>query len=170
MIMRLVSNTILPGIDIFNDDGTLSEKARSCSSGSTVSRPGTKVVKKLEEEGLLAKEEDYVNKIGYSERTDAVIEPRLSMQWFLKMKEMARPALENVMNDNITLYPSKFKNTYRNWMENVRDWCISRQLWWGQRIPAYYIGEAVILWLPKPRRKRWNLHGEKRETEGLMPC
>jgi valyl-tRNA synthetase len=86
------------------------------------------------------KEEDYNNKIGYSERTDAVIEPKLSLQWFLKMKDMALPALENVMNDNVKLYPAKFKNTYRHWMENVKDWCISRQLWWGQRIPAFYYG------------------------------
>jgi len=131
----------LPVIDIFNDDGTLNEKA-ILFTGIDRFKARSLVVKRLEEEGLLEKEEDYINKVGYSERTDAVIEPRLSMQWFLKMKEMAGPALENVMNDNISLYPSKFKNSYRNWMENVRDWCISRQLWWGQRIPAYYIGNS----------------------------
>jgi valyl-tRNA synthetase len=131
----------LPIIDIFNDDGTLNEKAE-LFTGIDRFKVRDLIVKKLEEEGLLVKTEEYLNKVGYSERTDAVIEPRLSMQWFLKMKEMAGPALENVMNDNITLCPPKFKNTYRNWMENVRDWCISRQLWWGQRIPAYYIGNS----------------------------
>jgi valyl-tRNA synthetase len=128
----------LPSIDIFNEDGTLSTKA-SLFVGIDRFKARDLIVKELEKDGLLAKVEDYVNKIGYSERTDAVIEPRLSLQWFLRMKELAGPALEHVMNDDITLYPSKFKNTYRNWMENVRDWCISRQLWWGQRIPAYYI-------------------------------
>ena len=83
-----------------------------------------------------------MNKVGYSERTDAVIEPKLSLQWFLKMKELSEPALENVMNDTIQLQPSKFKNTYRHWMENVKDWCISRQLWWGHRIPAYFYGDG----------------------------
>ena len=87
-----------------------------------------------EEKGILAKEEDYTNKVGRSERTDAVIEPKLSMQWFLKMKDLAQPALENVMNDTITLYPSNAKNTYRHWMENVKDWCVSRQLWIGCKI------------------------------------
>jgi valyl-tRNA synthetase len=131
----------LPSIDIFNDNGTLSEQA-IVFVGVDRFKARELAVKKLEEEGLLVKAEDYVNKIGYSERTDAVIEPRLSQQWFLRMKPLAGPALENVMNDTITLYPAKFKNSYRNWMENVRDWCISRQLWWGQRIPAYYYGEG----------------------------
>ena len=131
----------LASIDIFNDDGTLSEKA-VLFTGIDRFKARDLVVKKLEEDGLLAKKEDYINKIGYSERTDAVIEPRLSLQWFLRMKELAGPALEHVMNGDITLCPPKFKNSYRNWMENVRDWCISRQLWWGQRIPAYYIGDS----------------------------
>ncbi len=129
----------LPVIDIFNEDGTLSEKAE-LFVGTERFQARKKVVEQLTQQELLLKTEDYVNKIGYSERTDAVIEPRLSLQWFLRMKEMAGPALEHVMNDDVALLPSKFKNTYRNWMENVRDWCISRQLWWGQRIPAYYIG------------------------------
>ncbi len=129
----------LPAIDIFNLDGTLSEKAL-LFVGTDRFKARDLVVDRLNEEGLLVKVEDYINKVGFSERTDSVIEPRLSIQWFVKMKQMAGPALENVMNDNITLCPPKFKNTYRNWMENVRDWCISRQLWWGQRIPAYYIG------------------------------
>ena len=97
-----------------------------------------KIVKDLEEAGHLLKSEDYKNKVGYSERTDAVIEPKLSLQWFLKMESLSKPALEHVMNDNIRLIPEKFKNTYRHWMENVHDWCISRQLWWGQQIPAWY--------------------------------
>ncbi len=125
-------------IDIFNDDGTLNKKAQ-IFIGEDRFKARELVVNQLKHEGLLAKEEDYVNKVGFSERTDVVIEPRLSMQWFLKMKELAKPALENVLNDNIRLIPSKFKNTYRHWMENVKDWCLSRQLWWGHRIPAYYI-------------------------------
>jgi len=125
-------------IDIFNDNGTLNEKAQ-VFVGEDRFKARDLVVNQLKKEGLLAKEEDYVNKVGFSERTDVVIEPRLSMQWFLKMKDLAGPALENVMNDNIRLIPSKFKNTYRHWMENVKDWCLSRQLWWGLRIPAYYI-------------------------------
>ena len=131
----------LPVIDIFNDDGTLNEKAE-VFVGTDRFKARKLAVEQLEKEGLLIKVEDYTNKVGYSERTDAVIEPRLSMQWFLKMKEMSTPALENVMNDNIRLFPSKFKNTYRHWMDNIRDWCISRQLWWGQRIPAYYYGNG----------------------------
>jgi valyl-tRNA synthetase len=87
----------------------------------------------------LDKIEDYTNKVGYSERTDAVIEPRLSMQWFMKMEEISKPALDAVMNDDVQFHPAKFKNTYRHWMENIQDWCISRQLWWGHRIPAWYL-------------------------------
>ena len=87
---------------------------------------------------MLVKTEEYRNKVGFSERTDAVIEPKLSMQWFCKMEQLSKPALEHVMNDNIKLHPAKFKNTYRHWMENIKDWCVSRQLWWGQQIPAFY--------------------------------
>ncbi|TVQ05727.1 MAG: valine--tRNA ligase [Balneolaceae bacterium] len=100
------------------------------------------IVADLENEGLLVKVEEMANKVGYSERTDAVIEPRLSLQWFLRMNELGKPALENVMNDNIRFHPEKFKNSYRNWIENIRDWCISRQLWWGHRIPAWYFGDG----------------------------
>ena len=88
--------------------------------------------------GLIEKMEDYSHQVGHSERTDAVIEPRLSMQWFLKMKDISKPALDAVMNGEVNLIPNKFVNTYKHWMENVRDWCLSRQLWWGQRIPAWY--------------------------------
>lgn len=128
----------LETIDIFNDNGTLNDKAIFfIGDDRFVAR--TKIAGKLSELGQIAKIEDYLNKVGYSERTEAVIEPKLSMQWFLKMKDLSLPALDNVINDNISLHPAKFKNTYRYWMENVRDWCISRQLWWGHRIPAYYL-------------------------------
>ncbi|OFX61734.1 MAG: valine--tRNA ligase, partial [Bacteroidetes bacterium GWA2_30_7] len=135
----------LESIDIFNDDGTLNENAQ-LFVGKDRFAVRKEIVKTLEEKGHIVKIEEYKNSIGFSERTDAVIEPKLSVQWFMKMQEISKPALENVMNDNIKLYPPKFKNTYRHWMENVKDWCISRQLWWGQRIPAYYApsGEFVI--------------------------
>lgn len=127
-------------IDTFNEDGTLNEKAQ-LFVGVDRFEARKLVAKELEKEGLLIKTESYQNKVGYSERTHVVIEPRISTQWFLKMKKLSEPALENVMNDNIQLIPPKFKNTYRHWMENVKDWCISRQLWWGHRIPAWYINQ-----------------------------
>jgi valine--tRNA ligase len=131
----------LPSIDIFNDNGTLSEAA-----GLYIGMDRFEVRKQIEEDlkkaDLLEKVEAYTNKVGYSERTNVVIEPKLSMQWFLKMSDLAKPALEAVMNDDIKFYPSKYKNTYRYWMENIKDWCISRQLWWGHRIPAYYLPEG----------------------------
>ncbi|MBW8051291.1 MAG: valine--tRNA ligase [Cytophagales bacterium] len=127
----------LQSIDILNDDGTLNENAeRYIGEDRFAARK--KIVKELDKAGQLEKVEDIVNKVGYSERTDSVVEPRLSKQWFCNMKKLAKPALENVMNDKIRLHPSKFKNMYRSWMENIRDWCISRQLWWGHRIPAWY--------------------------------
>ena len=128
----------LPSIDIFNDDGTLNENGGSYA-GMDRFEVRKKIVKDLEVAHLLEKTENYINKVGFSERTDVPIEPKLSMQWFLKMEELAQPALEAVMTDKIKLYPPKYKNTYRHWMENVKDWCISRQLWWGHRIPAYYL-------------------------------
>jgi valyl-tRNA synthetase len=124
-------------IDILNDDGTLNEKAE-LYIGEDRFTVRKKIAIELDEKNYLEKIEDIKNKVGYSERTDAVIEPKLSMQWFLKMDEMAKPALENVLNNNIKLIPEKFKNTYKHWMENVHDWCISRQLWWGHQIPAWY--------------------------------
>lgn len=131
----------LESIDIFNDDGTINDRGE-VFVGEDRFRARKLAAKKLEADGCLEKTEDYVNKVGYSERTDAAIEPKLSMQWFLEMKELSKPALENVMNDTIQLVPAKFKNTYKHWMENVKDWCISRQLWWGQRIPAYYLPDS----------------------------
>ena len=131
----------LETIDIFNDDGTMNESAQ-LYIGQDRFEVRKVIVKDLEEAGHIVKIEDYVNKVGYSERTDAVIEPKLSMQWFMKMEDLAKPALENVMNDNIEFHPPKFKNTYKHWMENVKDWCVSRQLWWGHRIPAYYLPEG----------------------------
>lgn len=131
----------LETIDILNDDGTLSENAQKyIGEDRFVVRK--KIVKELEERGLMAQIEDIRNKVGYSERTDAVIEPKLSLQWFLKMEELAKPALDNVVNDNIKFHPAKFKNSYKHWMENVKDWCVSRQLWWGHQIPAWYYGTA----------------------------
>ena len=135
----------LPVLDIIDEHGKLNEKAQILvGEDRFVARK--KIVKMLEEQGYLEKEENYVSQVGYSERTNAVIEPRLSLQWFLKMEEPAKQALKYVEEDEIKLIPDKFKNTYRHWMENVRDWCISRQLWWGQRIPAYYLpnGEFVV--------------------------
>mgnify|MGYP006176394761 CR=1 FL=1 len=124
-------------IDILNEDGTLNEKAKLfIGEDRFIARK--KIAKELEANGFMEKVEGYQTNVGYSERTDAVIEPRLSLQWFLEMKHITKPALENVLNDEVKLIPPKFKNTYRHWMENVRDWCISRQLWWGHRIPAWY--------------------------------
>ncbi len=131
----------LESINIFNDNGTLSEAA-----GLYVGMDRFAVRKQieidLEAAGLLEKTEAYTNKVGHSERTDAVIEPKLSMQWFLKMDKITIPALDAVMNDNIKFHPAKFKNTYRHWMTNIKDWCISRQLWWGHRIPAYFLPQG----------------------------
>jgi len=128
----------LDTIDIFNDNGTLNESAE-LYIGEDRDMVRKKIVKDLDAAGNLVKLEDYKNKVGYSERTHVAIEPKLSLQWFLKMPELAKPALDMVMDDTIRYHPKKFKNTYRHWMENVRDWCISRQLWWGQRIPVYYL-------------------------------
>ncbi|MDO3626064.1 valine--tRNA ligase [Mucilaginibacter sp. BT774] len=135
----------LPVIDILNDDGTLNEKAEILV-GIDRFAARKKIAVLLDEAGQLEKVEDYKSQIGFSERTDAVIEPKLSMQWFCKMEEMAKPALDYVLKGDIKLIPDKFINTYRHWMENVHDWTISRQLWWGQRIPAWYLpdGQYVI--------------------------
>ncbi|MBL7138304.1 MAG: valine--tRNA ligase [Bacteroidales bacterium] len=131
-------------VDTFNPDGTLSEAAQ-LYIGEDRFVVRTKIVTDLDAAGHIVKIEEYINKIGYSERTDEVIEPRISVQWFLKMKELAPPALEVVENDTIRFHPAKYKNMYRHWMENVQDWCISRQLWWGQRIPAWYLPDGTVI-------------------------
>jgi valyl-tRNA synthetase len=127
----------LPVIDTLNEDGTMSEAA-ILYIGEDRFDVRKKILADLEAAGHIEKLEDYKSPVGYSERTDVIIEPRLSMQWWCKMTDMAKPALDAVMQDEVKFYPPKFKNTYRHWMENIKDWCISRQLWWGQRIPAWY--------------------------------
>jgi valyl-tRNA synthetase len=131
----------LPSIDIFNEDGTMSEAA-GMFVGEDRFAVREKIMVDLEAAGNVAKVEDYNNKVGFSERTHVPIEPKLSAQWFLKMDTLIKPATENVLNDTIQFYPPKFKNTYRHWMENIKDWCISRQLWWGHRIPVYYLPDG----------------------------
>jgi len=129
-------------IDMLNADGTLSEAAQFYV-GEDRFEARDFIIKDLDKADHLVKVEEMTNKIGYSERTDAIIEPRLSLQWFCKMDNLSKPAHENVMNDNIQFHPAKFKNAYNHWMENIRDWCISRQLWWGHRIPAWYFGDGT---------------------------
>ncbi len=131
-------------IDILTDEGKLNEKAQILvGEDRFIARK--KIIKLLEESGNLVKAEDYKSTVGTSERTGAVIEPKVSLQWFMKMKDLSEPALKNVMDDTIQFIPPKFKNTYKYWMENVRDWCISRQLWWGHRIPAYYMPDGTCI-------------------------
>ncbi len=131
----------LETIDILNDNGTLNANGMHYE-GMDRFDARKAIEKELHDKGYLIKTEDHINKVGYSERTNSVIEPKLSLQWFVDMKELAAPALENVMNGNIQFHPDKFKNTYRHWMENVKDWCISRQLWWGHQIPAWFYGDG----------------------------
>ena len=131
----------LQSIDIFNDNGTLSEAA-GLYVGMDRFDVREQIEKDLEAAGLMEKTEAYTNKVGFSERTNVAIEPKLSMQWFLKMQHFADMALPPVMDDELKFYPAKYKNTYRNWLENIKDWCISRQLWWGHRIPAYFLPEG----------------------------
>ena len=139
----------LPVLDIIDDHGCLNEKAQILiGEDRFVARK--KIAKMLEEAGNLEKTEDYTSPIGYSERTDAVIEPKLSKQWFLKMDVLAKAALESVESGRIRLIPEKYRNTYRHWMETAHDWCISRQLWWGQRIPAYYLPDGSFVVAPSP--------------------
>lgn len=157
----------LKSIDIFNNDGTLNENGMMYA-GMDRFDVREKIEKDLEAAGLMEKVEDYTNKVGFSERTNVPIEPKLSMQWFLKMKDLAKPALDAVINDDVKLVPPKFKNTYRHWMENVKDWCISRQLWWGHRIPAYYLpqGGFVVADSPEDAVKIANAQLFK----GQCPC
>jgi valyl-tRNA synthetase len=152
----------LPSIDVFNEDGTMSTRAGMFIG---VDRFKAKELAEIElqKSGNLVKVENYDNKIGRSERTNAIIEPRLSMQWFLKMKDISLPALDAVLNNEVNLHPAKFRNLYRHWMENVRDWCISRQLWWGHQIPAWYydnnefvVAESVSEALELARKRSGN--------------
>ena len=135
----------LKSIDIFDDEGRVNKNGK-LYVGEDRFEARKKITKDLDKVGQLDKIENYKNKVGFSERTDAVVEPKISTQWFLSMKKVKKPALENVMNDNIKFHPKKLKNMYRAWMENINDWCISRQLWWGHQIPAYYLpsGEFVV--------------------------
>ena len=130
-------------LDIFNEDATLNEKAiLFVGKNRFVARK--EIVKELEKNGHIVKIEDYTNNIGFSQRTDEMIEPRISLQWFLKMEDLVKPAIEHVANEDVRFYPPKFKNTYRHWVENIKDWCISRQLWWGHRIPAFYLPDGKV--------------------------
>ena len=131
-------------IDVLNDNGTMSEAAQ-VYIGEDRAIARKKIAKDLEEMGQIVKVEDYLHSVGRSERTNSVVEPKLSLQWYVDMKAIASPALDAVMKDEVEFFPKKFKNTYRHWMENIRDWCISRQLWWGHRIPAYFYGEEVFV-------------------------
>ena len=155
----------LPAIDIFNDNGTISE-AGEIYIGMDRFEVRRRIVKDLAAAGLIEKEEDYTNNVGFSERTDVPIEPKLSMQWFLDMEKITKPALDAVMNDTIRFYPAKFKNTYRHWMENIKNWCISRQLWWGHRIPAWYLPEGGYV-VAETDEKALQLAREKTGNQGL---
>ena len=151
----------LETIDIFNADGTISEQSPLyVGMDRMVCRK--QIAKDLQEAGLMERIEDYTNKVGYSERNpDTAIEPRLSLQWFLKMKHFADIALPPVMADDIKFYPEKYKNTYKNWLENIQDWCISRQLWWGHRIPAYYYNEEGDFVVAETREEALKLAQQK---------
>ena len=151
----------LESLNVFNDNGTLNKNGLHYE-GIDRFEVRQKIEIELNEKGYLVKVEDHQNKVGFSERTNAIIEPKLSLQWFVSMKELSQPALENVLNGKINFHPEKFKNTYKHWMENIKDWCISRQLWWGHRIPAYYYGkgaddyvvaETIEMALPLARKK-----------------
>jgi valyl-tRNA synthetase len=167
----------LPSIDIFNDDGTISSRV-SMFVGTDRFKARELAEAELRRTGNLVKAENYNNKIGRSERTNAIIEPKLSMQWFLKMKDISVPALDAVMNGDVHLHPAKFKNLYRHWMENVRDWCISRQLWWGHRIPAWYydnngfvvaenVEEALLLAREKSGNKKLSVTDMRQDEDVL---
>ena len=132
----------LESLNVFNDNGTLNGFGLHYE-GQDRFEVRKNIENELNEKGYLVKVEDHQNKVGFSERTNAIIEPKLSLQWFVNMQEMSKPALDKVINGNIKFHPEKFKNTYRHWMENIKDWCISRQLWWGHRIPAYYFGKGA---------------------------
>ena len=171
----------LESIDIFNDNGTLNDNGGKYA-GMDRFACRKAIMKDLEEAGLVEKTEDYVNKVGHSERTDAVIEPKLSAQWFMKMGDIAKKALEVVEDGQIQFHPDKFKNMYRHWLENIKDWCISRQLWWGHRIPAWYIErkaengerrtEVIVAVNEEEARKiakeKYGYDGELRQDEDVL--
>ncbi len=166
----------LNSIDIFNDNGTLNDNGGKYA-GMDRFACRKAIMKDLEESGLVEKIEDYVNKVGHSERTDAVIEPKLSTQWFMKMSDIAKKALEVVEDGTIKFHPEKFKNTYRHWLENIKDWCISRQLWWGHRIPAWYFDvngkmEIVVALNEEEAKKiaadKYGYTGELRQDEDVL--
>ena len=140
-------------VDIFNEDGTLNEAAE-IFIGEERFEARKKIVSELEAKGHIVKVEDYNSEVGYSERTDAAVEPRLSLQWWVDMKKISGPALNAVVDDEIKFYPSKFKNLYRHWMENIKDWCISRQLWWGHRIPAWYDADGRFVVAPDEEKAK----------------
>ncbi len=151
-------------IDTMNDDGTMSMDAQ-LYIGEDRFEVRKKIVKELEAQGHLVKVEDYTNQIGFSERTDVVVEDRLSLQWWVNMKKLYKPALEAVIDEEIKFYPAKFRNLYRNWMENIRDWCISRQLWWGHRIPAWYDEEGNVF-VAKTEEEARQLAIDNRQSKG----
>jgi len=144
-------------VDIFNEDGTLNAEAQ-IYVGEDRFAARKKIAIELEEKGFLLKTEDYTSEVGYSERTNEVVEPRLSLQWWVDMKKISGPALSSVIDDEVKFYPAKFKNLYRHWMENIKDWCISRQLWWGHRIPAWYDNEGrfVVAATEEQAKKMFN--------------
>ncbi len=156
----------LQTIDIFQDNGTLNENAQ-IFVGMDRFEAKEMMIKTLQENQYISKIEDYTNKIGYSERSFAVIEPKLSLQWFLKMQEIAQPALNAVINGEIKIYPEKYVNTYKHWMENVKDWCISRQLWWGHRIPVYYINQTNEYVIAETLEKAVQIAREKTNNQSL---
>ncbi|MBK3519790.1 valine--tRNA ligase [Carboxylicivirga marina] len=152
-------------IDIFNDNGTLSEAAEMFV-GEDRFDVRNKIIPVLEEAGNVVKIEDYNNKVGFSERTHVAIEPKLSAQWYLKMDEISKPALENVMNDTVQFHPPKFKNVFRHWMENVKDWCVSRQLYWGHQIPVYYLEDNTFV-VAETKEKALEMAKEKSGNSNL---
>ena len=157
----------LPSIDIFNDNGTISNES-NLYVGMDRFAVRQQIEKDLTAQNLMEKVEPYTNKVGCSERTGVAIEPKLSMQWFLKMQHFADMALPPVMNDELKFYPAKYKNTYRNWLENIKDWCISRQLWWGHRIPAYYIPGGGFV-VAETREEAWRKAIEQSGNPDLKP-
>jgi len=154
-------------INVIDENGKIFFEKKEYFHGKDRFEVRELIVEYFKKNGRLVDDKDYVNKVGYSERTDAVIEPKLSMQWFLKMEKLAGPALENVKNDEIRLYPPKFKNTYRHWMENIRDWCISRQLWWGHRIPAWYLPDSADFVVARNEDEALQLAKDKLRNQNL---